>query len=154
MFKKKDLRDRDVVTYRNGWKRTFINGNLIDGFGTKAKTINEYDDDLKNKCTSTSIESNLDIVKVERPVEYETVYEKKVILDEAEKRYLRGVIRPFRDKVKGIKKEIKCLNEKDEEEIMIWLKDSQVIRLPGFKPDTMYKNMNIYKEYTLEELGL
>lgn len=48
MFKKKDLRDRDVVTYRNGWKRTFIDGKLIDEFGRRAKRINEYDDDLRN----------------------------------------------------------------------------------------------------------
>lgn len=48
MFKKKDLKDGDIVTYRNGRKRTFIKGNLIDEFGQIAKRINNYDDDLRN----------------------------------------------------------------------------------------------------------
>ena len=46
------------------------------------------------------------IIKIEEP-EYTTVYEyKPEILDEVEKRYLRGVIRPFRDNVEIIRENI------------------------------------------------
>ena len=90
------------------------------------------------------------IIKIEEP-EYTTVYEAKVeILDEVEKRYLRGVIRPFRDKVKYIVLKSLCSNEAY---ILIKL-ENDVINLPVFEINTMYKNMEKYKEYTLEELGL
>lgn len=92
------------------------------------------------------------IIKIEEP-EYKTVYEyKPEILDEAEKRYLRGVIRPFRDKVKKIKKGEVC---GEEQYIYIILKEIQdSFILPSFQKDTMYKGMKIGKQYTLEELGL
>ena len=44
------------------------------------------------------------IIKIEEP-EYKTVYETETeILDKAEKRYLRGIIVPFKDKVICIRK--------------------------------------------------
>ena len=90
------------------------------------------------------------IIKIEEP-EYRTVYETKVeILDKVEKRYLKGVIRPFRDKVKYIVLKSLCSNEAY---ILIKL-ENDVINLPVFEINTMYKNMEKYKEYTLEELGL
>lgn len=76
---------------------------------------------------------------------------KPEILDEEEKRYLEGVIRPFRDKVTYIKKIGNSLEL--EEFITIQLKN-EVIDLPYFKPNTMYKGMELSKIYTLEELGL
>ena len=49
------------------------------------------------------------IIKIEEPT-YQTVYEvKPEILDETEKRYLRGVIRPFRGKVLQIAKNMTVL---------------------------------------------
>lgn len=93
------------------------------------------------------------IIKIEEPT-YETVYEaKKEILDEVEKRYLRGVIRPFRDKVKTIKKG--TLNINDEQYISINFENTaNNFALPNFKKGTMYKGMGVDKKYTLEELGL
>ena len=94
------------------------------------------------------------IIKIEEPA-YTTVYESKAeILDEAEKRYLRGVIRPFRDRVKYIQKftfstgkaKITIKTEKDN--------DTWYVSSPLFEKDSMYKNMKPDKEYTLEELGL
>lgn len=94
------------------------------------------------------------IIKIEEP-EYTTVYEAKVeILDEVEKRYLRGVIRPFRDKVKGIGKSIVSTYKSDKEQIIIDMKGHDIISLPSFEVNTMYKGMEIYKKYTLKELGL
>ena len=71
------------------------------------------------------------------------------ILDDAEKRYLSAVIRPFRDRVKYIEK-IACACE---EYIYIQVNRDWAI-LPLFKEGTMYKGMKIGKAYTLEELGL
>lgn len=72
------------------------------------------------------------------------------ILDNTEKRYLRGVIRPFRNKVLNIQKKSNFL-----EWISIVTTDHEIIKLPFFdKSSGMYKGMEIGKEYTLEELGL
>lgn len=74
------------------------------------------------------------------------------ILDDAEKRYLRGVIRPFRDKVKSITKfaDTRCT----EEYIYMVIEGPADACLPRFDGNTMYKGMELEKEYTLEELGL
>ena len=91
------------------------------------------------------------IIKIEEPT-YKTVYKyKPEILDEAEKRYLRAVIRPFRDKVKYI---VKRHSSTIGEYIFINILNNPNIMLPYFKEDSMYKGMESGKEYTLEELGL
>ena len=72
------------------------------------------------------------------------------ILDDVEKRYLKGFIRPFRDRVQSISKEGNSIVE--------WLSFKLVnnapFELPFFKSGRMYKNMERGKEYTLDELGL
>lgn len=95
--------------------------------------------------------NNLRVLKVERP-KYETIYEVKEILNDKEKEYLSYVIRPFRNRVKNIKKVLhhdckKCW-------IKIKLTTDEGIDFPFFKEDTMYKGMEMNKEYTLKELGL
>lgn len=77
---------------------------------------------------------------------------KMPILDDAEKRYLKGVIRPFRNRIKCIRKCIYPTN--DFEWIEIVPTKGAVLGFPDFEPNTMYKNMKLNKEYTLEELGL
>lgn len=81
---------------------------------------------------------------------------KEPILDEAEKKYLSAVIRPFRDRVKHIcKVNFLGVSSSEYQRIYITLSDgSYNIDLPIFKTDTMYKGMEPEKEYTLEELGL
>lgn len=74
---------------------------------------------------------------------------KQEILDEIEKEYLRAVIKPFRNRVKYIIKKEKFKNES----IGIFLEEDVMI-FPCFKKGTMYKGLEEYKEYTLEELGL
>ena len=75
------------------------------------------------------------------------------ILDEAERKYLSSVIRPFKNKVEYIIK-YKSYDFKDKEYICILVKDNLMISLPCFKRNLMYKGMDLNKEYTLEELGL
>lgn len=81
------------------------------------------------------------------------------ILDEEEKKYLSAVIKPFRDRVVYI-----CKVEGDDCSQFISIKakkydydeenSNEYIDLPYFREDTMYDNMEVGKEYTLEELGL
>lgn len=81
-------------------------------------------------------------------------YYSKDILDETEKKYLEGVIKPFKNRVRYIIKK-ECYGY---EYISIEYKEinnsSNYIQLPDFKSNTMYKGMEIDKEYTLKELEL
>lgn len=81
--------------------------------------------------------------------------EKREILDEEEKEYLRAVIKPFRDRVKYIIKIKGCM---ENEYIAIYIKsineDSERVALPYFEKNTMYKGMEVSEKYSLEELGL
>ena len=73
------------------------------------------------------------------------------ILDEAGRKYLSGVIRPFRDNIKSIKK---VAFTAFGEFIRIVKKDNFVMSLFPFKKGTMYKKMVLNKEYTLDDLNL
>lgn len=147
-FTKSDLKDGDILTYRNEDKRTYVGGKLIDEEGNSVGDINNCNEDLTRE---NRFYEDLDIIKVERPTGYKTVFERKEeILDEAEKRYLRGVIRPFRDTVNFIEKSID-VNRGNF--IEIGIKDDSNIMFPYFK-NAMYEGMETCKKYTIEELGL
>ncbi len=79
------------------------------------------------------------------------------ILTKEEKEYLSAVIKPFRDKVKNIIKFSCAMNSHCYIDIVYdddtWGKDMAIV-MPPFKKDTMYKNMELGKKYTLKELGL
>ena len=92
----------------------------------------------------------------EAVLEWLDMEHKEQILDDSEKRYLSTVIRPFRNKVKSITKV-------SDEDLGGSLGYHLVIRFfyeyfdmhwPSFLKDTMYKGMEVDKEYTVEELGL
>lgn len=83
--------------------------------------------------------------------EIEYKIEKKEILDEIEKEYLRAVIKPFRNRVKCI---IKGNFGSSKEFIRVDFNDNGTFFLPPFKAKKMYKGMENSKKYTLEELGL
>ena len=81
---------------------------------------------------------------------------KEPVLNEVEREYLKAVIRPFRKIIVTVSKHrlnndleyiairVKSLKE-DEEENMCFT---------AFKIGTVYKGMELDKEYSLEELGL
>ena len=77
--------------------------------------------------------------------------QEKEILDDTEKRYLKTIIRPFKNKVSHISKE-DCYD--GDCYISIELDDEGDINLPYFKKETMYNGMEEDKKYTLKELGL
>ena len=155
-FKKIEYTYEDLKKSAIGTKITFEDGNVF------VKDGENYFEN-KHRCRDISNLYNLKdnyndsgkIIKIEEPT-YTTVYEaKKEILDEAEKRYLKQVIRPY-NKVISLQKyapsNIKLAIIKITVSKIgggIW-----TIDLPPFEKNTMYKNMEDNKEYTLEELDL
>lgn len=137
-FTKADLKDGDKCTLKNG-QVIFVDKTSNYGFSNINKQLKYFNDDVS-------------IVKVERPVKYETMFERKEeILDEVEKKYLADVVRPFRSKVRSVCKMASICSNK--EFINIQLRDEN-FTLPYFEKGTMYKEMQTGKRYTLEELGL
>ena len=84
--------------------------------------------------------------------EYKVVKIPKPVLDDVEKEYLSYVIKPFRKRIKYVYK-YSCENG-DSERIVVITKDCDYLDFPKFKKGSMYKNMKVGKEYSLEELGL
>lgn len=76
--------------------------------------------------------------------------QEKEILDEVEKRYLKAVIRPFKDRIKNIFKK----DTYDGRCYIYIALDTDCAMLPFFKKGTMYNGMEENKKYTLKELGL
>lgn len=74
------------------------------------------------------------------------------VLDDVEKRYLKNVIRPFKDKCEYVEKLQSCYKE-GWAYILIVLNDTY-FELPRFEVNTMYKNMVLEKRYSLDELGI
>ncbi len=74
------------------------------------------------------------------------------ILTESEREYLSTVIKPFRNSVGYIAK-IPIKEIKKAEFIQIGY-NGEWFSLPPFEPGEYYENMELYKKYTLEELGL
>lgn len=78
----------------------------------------------------------------------------KLILTDEEKEYLSNIIKPFRDCIKYITK----YDSPDYEYIVIEYYDNLTkekceMFFPCFEKDAMYKGMQLYKKYKLEELG-
>ena len=156
-FKKIEYTYEDLKKSPIGSKITFENGAVLV---KDEKNCFENVSSSRNIADLCNLKDNYSdlgkIIKIEEPT-YTTVYEaNKEILDEAEKRYLRGVVRPYKN-VKSIQKYI--FFDKKLAKIQIFVLDIRgtgcwSIDLPPFKKDTMYKNMEDNKNYTLEELGL
>lgn len=79
-FTKADLKDGDKCTLKNG-QVIFVDKTSDYGFSNINEQLKYFNDDVS-------------IVKVERPVKYETMFERKEeILDEVEKKYSADVVR-------------------------------------------------------------
>ena len=75
------------------------------------------------------------------------------ILTDKEKAYLSAVIKPFRENIESVKK-LENYYTAQEYIRIVMKKGTDYCSLPWFRKGTMYKGMEAYKEYTLEELGL
>lgn len=103
-------------------------------------------------------EEQIEILKVERPIKWKNVYEHKEILDEQEKEYLSKIIEPFKNRVKRIEKVKISYDNLEFINIVLYSSvtygNEESISLPYFKKGTMYKGMELNKQYSLKELGL
>lgn len=118
--------------------------------------IDEPLEDVAHKAILNFIDYNKELFK-----KFDVSFTiKNSILDEVEKRYLRAVIRPFRNRVVSIDKVTPSYSDKEYAYIEIEIKSinerysTEILELPCFKVNTMYKGMEVDKHYTLEELGL
>ena len=87
--------------------------------------------------------------------EYKVVKIPKPVLDDVEKEYLSYVIKPFRNRIKYFFK-FPCANG-DYEAIAAVMKGREYydnLSFPKFKKGSMYKGMELIKEYSVEELGI
>lgn len=144
---KSDLEDGDYCIFKNKERAIKFGGYVIMDRG--GISLREYSKKLEHNHNP-----NYDIVRVDRPVEYKTIYKNDEILDSTEKKYLAAVIKPFKDKVEYIIKEDTNIGR---QHISIKYNDGldfEWMKLPDFKLDTMYVGMQPDKEYTLKELGL
>lgn len=77
---------------------------------------------------------------------------KEPILDDAERKYLAAVIRPFRKMIAYI---VKAQDFDDGKQcIRIILQNGDGMHFPYLDDDAMYKGMEVNKKYSLEELDL
>lgn len=144
-LKKSDLENGDYCVFRNGKEAIKVEDYLM---GECATSLSQYNNRLEH-----NFNPQYDIVRVDHPTEYKTIYKNDEILDSTEKKYLAAVIRPFKDRIESITK----IGGSDKQYIRIKQKESLSdgsIALPYFKSGTMYVGMKPNKVYTLEELGL
>ena len=76
------------------------------------------------------------------------------VLDSTEKLYLASIIKPFRRRVRFIMKTSNGYGLKYRGIVIGFADPNDDIYLPRFRADTMYKGMQLYRKYKLEELGL
>ena len=76
----------------------------------------------------------------------------KPVIDDVERKYLAGVIRPFRNRIKHFYK-YPCANGNCEA-IAAITKDCDYLDFPRFKKGSMYNGMELSRKYSLEELGI
>ena len=133
----------DFNNAKIGTKITFNDGDVVVKIG----------ETYENACRVIHVinESYIrNIVKIEEP-QYKTVFiDSAYILKDEEREYLVSIIKPFKDRIIFISKESRTSGQ---ELIHIKLKDD-FIKLPYFNKDSMYKNMEVNKAYTLADLGL
>lgn len=76
------------------------------------------------------------------------------ILDDAERKYLSEVFRPFRKDILTVSKYSFTEGYSEKKEYIKVSFKERGWALPSFKAGTMYKGMKAHNEYTLKELGL
>lgn len=123
--------------------------------------IEKYRSEIAEKMKNSDLGSSLTRVFYERCEDYgptdilNWLLSDAPFLTEKERKYLNGVIAPFRDSVVYIKK----VGLAEYEHICIYVKNPDLnlpaaMAFPSFETGKMYKGMELSKKYNLEELGL
>lgn len=165
-MKLKDLKTGDLVKTKDFICIIFNDEKIIvDILSGEYLSLSNFDNNLKYKDYSDEI---YDIIAVYKPAyigdsirairryletkeEPNWTWKKdEYILDNEERRYLRNIIRPFREKVLYIRKE----NRLDLSFIRIECTGNEHIDLPFFREGDYYKNMVNQKNYTIQDLKL
>ena len=167
-MKKSDLKTGMIVETRGGDRYLVMRDPNVKGrdlicFGGSFMPLKNYDEDLrysKDEFTIDKIYSAgitiAHLLKDTDRMDLKVIWERsKPILDEVEKEYLGAVIKPFRKKVQDIAKHsitsgLEYIRIRYDDRV--WGKTT--IIFPTFHCGTMYKGMELDKDYTLEELGL
>ena len=170
---KSELKNGAVVELRNRQKFLKVDNTLlnvehfVENGAVPFMDLTSFTEDLNHD----SLDHKWDIVKANNNVfskfdclnnalyevgmSYKWTWERpKSILDDEEKDYLSKICKPY--KVTGIAK--RKSNVEIAEFIQVVLVSNISVRehinLPYFKPNTMYKGMELNREYTPAELGL
>lgn len=81
--------------------------------------------------------------------------EKSYPLDAGERKYLRAVLRPFKDNVDYVFVQKVSYPYNDKRSLYVMLKSPRFVsQLPPFNEGSMYNGLEINKNYKLEDLGL
>ena len=120
---------------------------FYEGCNNQAEIFNK----IKANCDS-NIRSQHGQTYIDDILDWMAQPYRESILDEAERKYLSDVIRPFRNKIDTISKFITW--DDSSQYIYISMKDNHIATLPVFPKGTMYKGMEGGKHYSLKELGL
>lgn len=147
----KILKHKDSTKVGREYIAKYPNGKFEIVEPTKSELQSKIDklENINKKLYSKTISNRDKIAHLKKEI-MSLKEENKQILDNAEKRYLKNVIRPFKDRVISIIKE----NDFGDDYIKIELKNGDIANLPNFAKGTMYKGMKKEKEYTLKQLGL
>ncbi len=101
----------------------------------------------KNDCTGNCSKCRRETI------EWLTSEYKEPILNEDEKKILRGVIEAIKPFIK-ISPLITRYNEAYGQTLIVLSYENEYVRLPLFNRDKMFTNLEYEKSYTLKELGL
>ena len=148
MFTKDEQVILKNVSAKYKWIARDRNGTLFV-YGEKPKKTEGYYNEVDDDMCYFRLEPFEDIFKKITwkggPVQF-----RKDVLDETERKYLKAVLRPFRNMdVRVIKARRGSLDY-----LIIGFCNGDNVAFPDFPRETMYNGMELYHEYTLEELGI
>lgn len=132
------------IKYGDMYFRIFGSGVITHDVWQECSIDLEYRDNFSAFLTREEAEAEIEARKKKAQA-------LKPILDDAERRYLSAVVRPFRDKVDWV---VKRENDGTNKEYISMSIGLDGMTFPDFKMGTMYRGMKLDKQYTLEELGL
>lgn len=122
-----------------------LNGEFANTSVVFDKVKKNCDSNIRSCCWTTYTRDILDWMS--QPY-------KEPILEEDERNYLSNVIRPFKENVCTVyKRKFYSYSGLTYEYIVVKLRNDKW-GFPKFVEGTMYKGMEVNKEYSLEELGL
>lgn len=113
--------------------------------------------DFSGMVNITDLCSSFDSINCDTCIKFS---KSKPVLDEIEKKYLKNIIYPFRDKIIKIVKHKEnddysriCIDYHSYNFVFGW-EEINTIELPEFKSNSMYIGLTPNEEYTLEELEI